>query len=454
MDVVIIHGYSDKWKNMKEKLGDPLLQINNTLPANEKLPDLKVHYINYKSTDDEASYEDYAEGVYEELRKKDLLTLGDGKLHFIVHSTGGLVIRQLMRQYEWDNFRKKAGNVVFLAPANFGSPLAHKARSVFGRLAKADKEIGDDFLEIGTETLKGLELASPLQWDLAHFDLFSTAGTIYGGDKVRGYILTGCKPYGGLRSIVNEDGTDGTIVVSGANLNSRKLVLDFVQRNNINKADWQKGPQPNLPFAIHNSLDHSTILKIAENDAVRKQIFDCLRVSDAAGYDVLEKSFTAFRKAQLAAKDSYQQFVFRIMDDRNVPVKDYHIQFNVWDRTNTDGKKATKETKRMSPAEEEKSHVLDQILKKNGYTNSSASQLKRFLVKPEDIKNLLGQDYVITISILTDTKDDQIHYDTDSFENSIVFDPLQSAGPTLFYENTTTLVDVMVDRYTEIVDLF
>ncbi len=59
-----------------------------------------------------------------------------------------------------------------LAPANFGSALAHKGRSMLGRVFKGWKT----GFETGEEMLYALELASPFQWDLAQADLFVPEG--------------------------------------------------------------------------------------------------------------------------------------------------------------------------------------------------------------------------------------------------------------------------------------
>ena len=44
MDVVIIHGYSDNWENMKRRLGDKLLAYNSHPQADPtlRLPNLRI----------------------------------------------------------------------------------------------------------------------------------------------------------------------------------------------------------------------------------------------------------------------------------------------------------------------------------------------------------------------------------------------------------------------------
>jgi hypothetical protein len=441
MDTVLIHGWSDKWESMK-KVGDEL----------EKNPGWKAHYINYNSLDDQACYEDFAEGLHERLEQRGLLNLGDRQLHFVTHSTGALVLRQWLRQYAWAHVDRKVGNVIFLAPANFGSPLAHKGSTLLGKLAKARKW-GEDIGEVGEEILRGLELASPFQWSLAEFDLFNPQGTLYGGDKIRASVITGCKPYGGLRKFVNEDGTDGTIVVAGANLNSRKLVLDFAHRDAASSPEWFTSPAlPNLPFAIHNQLDHSMILEVAAHGELKAQIEACLKATDAQGYEALQTGFQTFTDAQTADVNNYQQFVVQLLDDRGMPINDYHVEFNVWERTKMDlTQRRPKADSQMSDTETEMSGDLDEMLRNNVHIHSAAPHMRRFLVQPEKVDELLGDDFVISMKIDADTNDDEIHYATDRFENFLAYDPKSNRRPKLFFENTTTLVDVWVDRYSELV---
>lgn len=438
MDIVIIHGWSDNYSSMKKKFGNWLENQGHTL-----------HYIDYDSLEDCATLEDIAEGLYEELKRngtvKNLLEGSGRTLNFITHSTGALVVRQMMRQYAWlpdGGIAARIARIIFLAPANFGSPLAHKAASVLGRIAKGNKNL-KDFGEVGEKILQALELASPKQWELADFDLFSANGTLYGADKIRGYVLTGNSGYTDIiRSFVNEDGTDGTIVVAGANLNSRKYILDFVHGKQ--GAGWH-GALPNLPFAVYPGLNHSTIL---ESDNTGADILRCLTDDDYAG---IGKEFGKKNNVDTKATDSYQQFVFRLTDDKNMPIPDYHLQFNVWGRSRVIDRRVTVPTTKMNRREAELSAQLDAMLQKNGHSHSQSHEYRRFLVSPNKIAELLGSEYVITISIAADSGDDDIYYRTDVFENQLVFDPLDPGEISMFFNNTTTLIEVNIDRYSTLV---
>src|SRR6202008_4567758 len=140
----------------------------------------------------------------------------------VVHSTGMLVIRAWLTTYAARKSRLK--HLIALAPATWGSPLAHKGRSWLGSLFKGSKDPrSPDFLEAGNEVLHGLELGSQFTWDLAHLDLFGE-DTFYGKTKSTPYVLLFCgdQPYRGIRELVSEPGTDGTVRLAGCSLNSRK----------------------------------------------------------------------------------------------------------------------------------------------------------------------------------------------------------------------------------------
>lgn len=451
--VIIIHGWSDKYENMKEKLDSGLTGSGYS-----------THYINYKSLEDSATLEDLAEGLFEKLRMTmfkntpvETILLQESQspkrtLKFITHSTGALVVRQMIKQYAWYNGGKGIAShidsIVFLAPANFGSPLAHKAPSLLGRIAKGNRDL-EDFGEVGVNILRALELASPKQWELADFDLFGSA-PLYGASGIRAFVLTGGSGYDDIiRSFINEDGTDGTIVVSGANLNSRKYVIDFIHGASIN--DWDK-KQPEIPFKIYPKLNHSTIL---EWDNIKDDVITCLDANK--NYEKIGEDFGKTLK-EYADEKQYQQFIFRVTDDRERPVTDYLLQFNVWERKRKlapDSKEIRGQIK-MNDEEARLSANLDEMLRENAHPHSVSKEYRRFLVSPDKINKLLDKNYIITMSIFAESGDSKIFYKTKEFENYIIYDPLAlvQGQISLFYKNTTTLVEIKIDRYSSLVSRY
>ncbi len=449
--LVIVHGWSDNWKSMK-KVGSPL-----------QAEGAGVRYANYDSREDKAVYEDFAEGLDKELArfaKQGKLTGTDGRIHFVTHSTGALVLRQWFRQYP--ERHDLVGNVVFLAPANFGSPLATKGKSLIGKVFKGQHGSGDHF-EVGQKILDGLELASPFAWELSDSDLFGKNGSLYHKSGIRASVITGCKGYGGLRQFVNKPGTDGTIVVAGASLNSRRLDLDFVGNREDNSTSWhgfteeqhkKRGFIPvNIPFAIHNNLNHASILKLKENDLLLEQIIRCLSATET-DYDMLTKDFYEFTGKQVGADKNlnYQQFIFRIRDDRGMPVPDYHLEFNVWELSRLspagNGVQHVPAGTKMSREESRRSGELDRLLEENLHTHSQDSSYKRYLVRPDQVHEIVGDNHVLTMRVDAESGDRDITYQTGKLENIVLLHPKRVKGEKVkpFFTNTTTLIDIRIDR--------
>lgn len=165
--IVIMHGWSDTSASFE--------QLADFLAANgyETVP---VWLSDYISLDDDVKVEDVAkrmQAVVKYFQSKGALT---APFDMIVHSTGGLVVRQWLANYYPDGEECPLKRLVMLAPANFGSKLAALGQSMLGRLIKGWK----NWFHTGKEMLRALELASPYQWDLAQKDLFVPEGQTTG----------------------------------------------------------------------------------------------------------------------------------------------------------------------------------------------------------------------------------------------------------------------------------
>lgn len=182
--IVFVHGYSAndrsfaKWREILEARGYAATSI---------------HVSTYQSLTNEVTIKDLAEAFDRALRVKAGLDQ-DEPFDAVVHSTGMLVVRAWLTAYRGRRGRLK--NLIGLAPATFGSPLAHKGRSWLGALVRGNKEIGPDFLEAGNPILGGLELGSRLTWDLAHQDLLGDEA-VYGPSGDTPYVFIFCGTPGG-----------------------------------------------------------------------------------------------------------------------------------------------------------------------------------------------------------------------------------------------------------------
>jgi hypothetical protein len=316
--IVLVHGYSDEgasfktWERILEERGYDVALI---------------HACSYRSLTNEVTIKDIAEGFDRALRIRTGLS-EDQPFDAIVHSTGMLVIRAWLTAYA--GRRERLKHLIALAPATFGSPLAHKGRSWLGALFKGNRYLGPDFLEAGDKILDGLELASRFTWDLAHLDLLGDE-TFYGPTRRTPFVFVFCgnQGYGGLRQFFDEPGSDGTVRWASCPLNTRKIVLDLTRdperegsEKRISVADWKN---TDIPLVSIDGKNHGTILSDPGDD-LADLVDSALQVSSAATFN--EWIDNAARRTQKArAKiDEWQQFVVRALDERGDPISDYNLQ--------------------------------------------------------------------------------------------------------------------------------
>jgi hypothetical protein len=319
--IVFVHGYSadgrafETWRRILVAQGhDP--------------DDLLV--CGYVSLVHEVTLKDLAEAFERALAALPRLA-GGGPFDAIVHSTGMLVIRAWLAADP--GHRRRLAHLIGLAPATFGSPLAHKGRGWLGAMVKGNREQGPDFFAVGDEILDGLELASRFTWDLAHDDLIG-AEPRYGAGPGTPYpfVLCGVEPYRGLASVAHEDGTDGAVRLAGAAMNSRKITLDLTldadggrEQERTITADWST---PDAPLVAIAGVNHGTILS-APTAALVEGVISALDVASPQAYAAwheaaAERSARALARAGLG---TWQQLVFRVVDERGDGVRDYFIDF-------------------------------------------------------------------------------------------------------------------------------
>jgi len=319
LPIVLIHGYSDHGKSF---------QRWTTLLRDRGYDPTLIHIADYQTLTNEITIKDLAEGLdralHDEARLKD-----EQPFDAIVHSTGMLVIRSWLVTYA--HRRQRLKHLIGLAPATFGSPLAHKGRSWLGAIFKGNKTPGPDFMEAGNGVLDGLELASAFTWDLAHRDLIGDT-TFYGPTKRTPYpfVFCGTNDYGGLRRLINEDGTDGTVRWAGCSLDTRKITLDFTRDPDI-KTDrdrLQLGHAENLetmPVTLMPGLNHTTILSDPSPGLV-DLVTRALEVESLADFEVWRRRAAKVHMKTAGEVDQWQQFVVRALDERGDPITDYNVQ--------------------------------------------------------------------------------------------------------------------------------
>jgi hypothetical protein len=329
--IVLIHGYSST--------GNAFNAWQKILLARGYRPE-DIHVVTYQSLTNEVTIRDLAEGFDRALQQQtDLKSKSNNGYKYkpfdaIVHSTGMLVIRAWLTHYTKSPERKNClKHLIGLAPATFGSPLAHKGRGFLVGVFAGNRNRGPDFLEAGDLILGNLELASRFTWDLAHQDLFGKT-TFYGkkDDTPYVFIFCGTDKYSGLLKIISQDGTDGTVRLAGCALNSRKIVLDLAgdmqENERVDTATWSHEDAPLVPIT---GVHHGTIMSAPTPELV-EFVMTGLEVGSAADYTRWRQ--TAYEHSThvyetTATLEKWQQLIIRVIDERGEPVPDYFVEFIV-----------------------------------------------------------------------------------------------------------------------------
>lgn len=253
LPVIIVHGWSDTSKSF-QSLADYL--NDNGFKV------VQIWLGDYISLHDEVTLEDIGLAFIRALADQKI-PAARHSFDLIVHSTGGLVAREFLRQVcrQPDSTRDASltpiRHLCMLAPANFGSPLAALGKSVIGRILKGWTWDFSHIGETGKRVLNALELASPYSWQLALDDLFDDNFPVFDPKNVMATVMVGSAPYTGIREVLHEAGSDGTVRVSTANLNAHYFLADFAdpEKPVITK---QVHLKPRIAFAVFER-NHTTI---------------------------------------------------------------------------------------------------------------------------------------------------------------------------------------------------
>lgn len=219
--IVLIHGYSAESE-------DPSLNRKSIREIYGDLPDalrdkygkqavVEIDVSRYVTLEDGVRVEDISRALDRALRDDEFKDLLKRKFHVIVHSTGALVIRNWIREYS----RRPCpiGSLVYLAGANFGSGWAHVGS---GQVAKWGRRVFQGGAERGIRVLEALELGSSwtLDLNLSFLDPQHDMKSRYG---VLEHVVNGTE-VDALWYLIpiryaKEDGSDGVVRASAANLN-------------------------------------------------------------------------------------------------------------------------------------------------------------------------------------------------------------------------------------------
>lgn len=321
--ILLVHGYSDQ--------GASFLPWKAALVA-MGCDEAQVHILEYRSLTNEVTIKDLAEGFDRALRT---LPGFDATTEFdaIVHSTGMLVLRSWLST-RVGNRAGRLKHLVALAPATHGSPLARTGRGFLGAVFKGSRVVGPDFMEAGDAILDGLELASRFTWDLTHADLLCDRPVFRSGeDSPWVFILCGDRAYDGLRRAVNDPGSDGTVRWAGCSLDTQKITIDL-SRDGAEAAAragrigaTNTAARDALPMPVHlvEGLNHATIVS-DPTDALRDLVWRALHVGTRLEFDAWRSAAAQATAAAHARTRKWQQFIVRVMDERDDPVTDWFLE--------------------------------------------------------------------------------------------------------------------------------
>jgi hypothetical protein len=470
--ILIIHGWSDcsaSFADMKSYL------IRQNIGQVET-----IYYADYESREDNITYEDVIEGLNNELIRQKLI-YNDGTsvydLKIVVHSTGGLVVRHWLWRYYGKTNRIAlcpVTNLVMLAPANFGSPLAQMGKSFLGGLVKGRWKVGD-MLETGKLMLDGLELGSAYQWTLAHNDLLGTNKYFVPGNILT-TVLVGDTDYKGIRGWLNKPGTDGTVVISGTNLNSAKLCLKFTQPDNLSDStpghEWETTkPVSDIAFGVLRGYDHGSIvtfssLESADPAAISNVLVRALNVKEEQEFKTLQREVTGFTEDayQKSGNPRFQQFLVHAIDYQDKAAMDFTLDFSVYVKSRAEGIILTEAVQLdneaandQTPEEYDYSRRINEIINSEAHTFSKDSSYRRLLVNTTELEELiteiseepvLAPGFGIFMKVYVPAIDKEIGYYTKNLQNILIYDSENSntSAPAFFFPNTTTLIEIQVDR--------
>ena len=350
--LLIVHGYSDGSTSFTA-LGDFLVKQGVYSHAD-------VFYLDYSSMDDQATFHDFADKLDADHR----LRLNGQRVDVICHSTGSLVVRAWLALHAERNRRRKLDEdcpidrLLCFAPANFGSDLAGLGQSFLGKFRTTffnSNSHKEDFLESGKVVLRGLEPASPFQWDLSfNYDLHGDAS--YFSEKRKEsqrcypFVLAAGEAYGGVEAKLVKQramlGTDGTVRIAGTSLNTRACSLDF-RTSGPALLWWQNSKFERIPFAVFAGFNHGSIVNPATPGFMDANGPGTIALAILKGRRRPRSTNTrrwrvrstkypraTTRACRRSGGRKYQQFFFRVRDDVDQLVEDYFIDFYVLGKDN------------------------------------------------------------------------------------------------------------------------
>lgn len=434
--LVILHGWSD-FDEEFIPMANTLANRNNRLVQNLWLGE-------YVTLDDSVYMTDIVDGLHQAwITSKE--NTGLDSFDVIVHSTAALVVRDwLFTKFFSENKPSPIKNLIMLAPANFGSPLAHIGRAMHGRIFKGWNS--DKRFETGKHILKNLEIASPYSWDLALKDRIHN--NFYGADGIRTTVIIGNAGYTGVKSMANKKGSDGTIYVSTANLNCEYIELDFSSDPSAPRISQRKRPESEIAFLVADKHHHSSIALKEDpdefdNESIIKAINHALDIETEEQFGRWVSTCEAENKRlHDSYKNSgkkyfhgYQNTIFHVIDDAGNEIEDYVIEFY------QDIEKGIGD--RLATLFYDKS-----VEKVHAYKSNNS--YRSFLINCTELHQVIdevNESLRISLSVLPDYREEHNVVGYDSWGDNMHYIELDPEGVKEFFQpNRTLMVEIVIKR--------
>ncbi len=429
MPIVLLHGWNGT--------SDSLQALAKWL-SRQGFTTVDIFLGDYLSMNDEITLYDLGFAFQRALRDKKIPQTRHS-FDLIVHSTGGLVAREYLRQIcQGDATKTPIKHLCMLAPANFGSPLAKKGKSLLGRVL-----LGwdwDHLFQTGEKILDALELASPYTWQLADDDLFTPRFKIFSPEHTLTTVLVGTRAFeSGIGRTQHENGSDNTVRVSTANLNAHKIQLDFSEPTSPKMSNIPRNVGK-IAFGVFDR-SHSSILdpnaKLQREDWT-KALLGSLRVS-AESYEthvqlcekITGETFSGKKKDNPEWYHEYMHVVFRLRDQHGHPIDDYFIEFY---------------QEKNDPKDAVFAKIHSEILEKVA-ANSTDKSCRSFLFDITDLTTYLSKSHAkVKMSLCAAHLSERIRFRNPPNEPTAGIDVFSNTDRSLVFPNEPVLVEITLYR--------
>lgn len=443
--LLIVPGYSDGSVGVRS-LGDFFV-------ASGLYKSDKVSYLDFGRMDADTSFRDLADSL-----DSDFRTFVNERVDVVCHSTGALVVRAWLTMHSERSHRRRLDEpcpihrLLCFAPANFGSHLATHGRSFLDHFQLTF--FGQPATRTGRVVLQQIEQASPFQWELSNYDLHSELGYFNprrpSHQRCYPFVFAAGEPFKGTgQKLACERATpdtDGIVPISGTSFNTRACSMDFRTAGPA-VLWWNSSKYDEIPFAVFAGLDHGSIADAAHPrfqsaTGPGPLAADVIRhVNDLDSYREMAKRFADISTENYALlplenQGQYQQLFFRVRDEVDQVVDDFYLDFYVMDRAGEHNEELTR-------------NFYDQ-LRIGSHRHSTAGSHRMVLLNCTHVIAFLGhlkkERSRLCLRITGVSHLATVRYETSTF---VLCDPNarhDHSEPSWFMPNSTTLVDVILNR--------